>query len=62
MDKAKEIRWFFKKSNTHSQEWFGENYIDLEPDFISEILGDTELLSKLSKGYAVFLANLYNLT
>lgn len=39
-------------------EWFGEKFIKVNPDLISEILGNHKLLLKDSMGYAQFLDNL----
>lgn len=48
-------RWF-----TFGLEWFGNETVYIEPDLISEILGDSALGCQQSMGYAEFLLN--NLT
>lgn len=51
-----EIRLKGERWYTFGMEWFGENQQELQPDSISDILGNTELRSRQSMGYAAFLS------
>ena len=46
-------QWF-----TFGLEWFGETSPELRPSFVTEIIGDTNLAIKQSKGYPEFLRDM----